>query len=203
MRVRTLVGQIQKLESTNYILRSMQDAHANLDWGRWTANPTTARLLNAAPREMSVAERRAYIARFDSRTSYLLGIWRRADDQLVGFWSIYVDSERSAFSLNVLVGSADDRDQSALKETRDLLYPYFFEELGLENALCSATARNEQMIAFLKRQRWAHEGTVHKPSASGAGLTDILHFRLTREAWRKRCADERASETETGPLRGP
>jgi RimJ/RimL family protein N-acetyltransferase len=201
-----LGGQIHRLESVNYILRTMQDADADLDWGRWTANPTTARLLNSAPREMSVGERRAYIGRFDSQTSHLLGIWRRADDQLVGFWSIYVDPKRSAFSLNVLVGSADDRDQSALKETRDLLYPYFFEELGLENALCSATARNERMIAFLKRQRWTHEGTVHKPSASGGGLTAILHFKLTREAWRERCADEgakRASRTETGPAKGP
>jgi RimJ/RimL family protein N-acetyltransferase len=201
-----LGGQIHRLESANYILRTMQDADADLDWGRWTANPTTARLLNAAPREMSIAERRAYIARFDCRTSYLLGIWRRANDQLVGLWSVYVDPQRSAFSLNVLVGSADDRDQSALKETRDLLYPHFFEELGLENALCSATARNEQMIAFLKRQRWTHEGTIHKPAATGSGLTDILHFKLTREAWRKRCADEeaeRSAKTETGPAKGP
>lgn len=185
-------GHIQRIESANYILRSMQDGDADLDWGRWTANPTTARLLNAAPREMSIAERRAYIAKFDAQTSYLLGIWRRSDNQLVGFWSIYVDLARSAFSLNVLVGSAQDRDQSALKETRDLLYPYFFEELGLENALCSATARNEQMIAFLKRQRWTHEGTVRKPSAGSSGQTDILHFKLTREAWRKRCAAEQA-----------
>lgn len=181
----------------------MQEADADLDWGRWIANPTTARLLNAAPREMSIAERRAYIARFDSRTSYLLGIWRRADDHLAGFWSIYIDPKLNAFTLNVLVGSADDRDQNALKETRDLLYPLFFEQLGLENALCSVTSRNEQMIAFLKRQRWTHEGTIQKPSATGSGSTDVLHFKLTREAWRQRCADEQVSDKETGPTRGP
>jgi len=201
-----LGGQILRLESASYILKTMEDADASLDWGRWTANPTTARLLNAVPREMSVEERRAYIAKFDSRSNYLLGIWRRETGQLIGFWSIYVNAERSEFSLNVLVGSADDRDQSALKESRDLLYPYFFEDVGLETARCSASARNEQMIAFLKRQRWAHEGTVRKPSATGAGFADILHFRLTRDVWRKRCSDERAEgriETETGPARSP
>lgn len=185
-------GQILRLESANYILKTMEDADASLDWGRWTANPTTARLLNAVPREMSVAERRAYIAKFDGRANYLLGIWRRETGQLIGLWSIYVSEERREFSLNVLVGSADDRDQSALKETRDLFYPYFFEDVGLEAARCSASARNVQMIAFLKRQRWTHEGTVRKPSAAGEGHTDILHFRLTRDVWRERCAAEQS-----------
>jgi len=156
---------------------------------------------------MTVEQRRAYIARFDSRSSYLLGIWSKASSNLVGCWSIYVDTQRSAFVLNVLIGSPDDREQSALKETRDLLYPYFFDEVGLENVECSVTARNEKMIAFLTRQRWTHEGTVRKASATGAGTAEVLRFRLTREAWRARCADEQAGcsrpETETGPAKGP
>ena len=80
-----------KLQSENYELRSLVPSDAERDWGAWSADQDTAVLLNSRPRELSVAERVAYIARFDHRTSYLLGIFERTTDELVGIWAVYTD----------------------------------------------------------------------------------------------------------------
>lgn len=175
-----------RLESKHYLLRTMAPPDAELDWGGWLANPTTARLLNTLPRAMSLEERRAYVARFDSLSSHLLGIWERASGEFVGFWSIYVNDASKEFLLNVLVGSTNDRHKGALKETRYLIYEHFFDVLGMNGVRCSVAGTNAQMIAFLNQNRWSHEGVVRKPASDGAGSVDIHHFRMSRDVWRER-----------------
>src|SRR5262245_53023739 len=164
----------------------MELADAELDWGRWTANPTTARMLNSAPRALSVEDRQAYIKSFDSRANHLLGIWEKAQGELVGIWSIYVDAQRKEFLINVLVGSSDRRHQGAVKETRFLIYRHFFDVLGMESVCCSVSAQNQQMIDFLLANRWQRAGVSRKSSASGSGSVDIHQFRMTRDVWRSR-----------------
>ena len=184
-----------RLESANFVLRTMTLDDAALDWGGWLANPTTARMLNTAPRRMELAERQAYVRRFDSRASYLLGIWLKAQDRLIGFWSIYVDQERKEFLFNLLVGNSDDRDHGAQKETSDLIYAHFFDVLGMQAVRCTVAGQNEQMIAYLKRRRWTHTGTTQRPSATGDRLVVIHQSRLSKEDWRARF-DEGWAEAE-------
>lgn len=182
----SLVREKIRLESENFVLKTMEIPDAELDWGRWTANPTTARMLNAPRRVLSLTERQAYVSSFDSGNNHLLGIWEKPGGDLIGLWSIYVDEQRKEFLLNVLVGSSERRHNGALKETRHLIYQHFFEALGLESARCSVSAQNQQMIDFLLALQWERTGVSRKPSASGAGSVEIQQFRLPREVWRKR-----------------
>ena len=175
-----------RLESTHYLLRTMEAADAALDWGRWLANPATARMLNAKPRTLSEDERRAYIERFDSRTSHLLGIWDRETEAFVGFWSVYVDERSKEFLINVLVGSNEHRHQGALKETRYHIYRHFFDTLGLNAVRCTVVGSNKKMIAFITENRWIEIGITRGPALDGTGMINIHQFRLGREVWEER-----------------
>jgi RimJ/RimL family protein N-acetyltransferase len=174
------------LDCANYRLRTMTAADARLDWGGWLANPATARLLNAAPRTLSEAERAAYIARFDGRENHLLGIWEKGSDTLIGFWAIYVDTAARAFTLNVVVGDTSARAKGAQNDTCDLIYEHFFERLNMAAVRCTVSARNEKMIDHLIRRRWTHIGATTKPAVDGGSPLIIHAFRLTKEAWRMR-----------------
>lgn len=176
-----------RLESEHYLLRSMEGADALLEWGDWTADPATARALNALPRKLDIAARQTYIAGFDRRTKHLLGIWEKDGGTLVGLWSLYVDEGSKEFLFNVLVGEHDARAKGALKETRDLIYEHFFNGRGMKAVRCTVVSTNEQMIAFLKRNHWVQAATGRREAASGGGV-EVLAFRLTREDWLKRFA---------------
>lgn len=178
--------QSVEFESPNLILRAMQASDAQLDWGRWFLNAEAAKHLNMAPRNLSVEERRAYIARFNSRDAYMIGIWRKSDNRFVGFWSIYVDLPKLEFYLNIIVGDEGDRDQGIRSESTDRLYQYFFNDLQMRAALCTVSDTNPRLLKLLKRLRWGHIGTTSKPSASGEGTVAIHKLRLSREAWLKR-----------------
>lgn len=182
-------GEPIRLESQHYLLRSMEDADALLEWGDWTADPATARALNTSPRHLDIAERQRYIASFDRRTKHLLGIWEKTGGTLVGFWSLYVDESTKEFLFNVLVGENDARAKGALKETRDLIYEHFFNARGMKAVRCTVVSTNEQMIAFLKRNHWVQAAASRREAASGGGSVEVLAFRLTRENWRKRFSE--------------
>jgi len=180
------VAQKIHLQSANFVLRTMEIADADRDWGRWLADPLTAHMLNAMPKALSLEERTAYVRSFDSRACHLLGIFEKARGEMVGFWSIYVDERQKAFLLNVLVGSVERRHHGAVKETRHLLYRHFFETLGMERAQCSVAAQNKRMIDFLLANCWKRTGMGRSAAASGSSEVDIHLFELTREAWRQR-----------------
>lgn len=175
-----------RLESANFVLRTMTVEDASLDWGSWLANPTTARMLNAKPRTLDLVERRTYVRSFDSLTSHLLGIWRKDCERLIGFWAIYVDLDRKEFLFNVLIGEAGDRDRGAQAETSDLIYAHFFEALDMKAALCTVSGQNEQMISYLRRRRWAPTGVTQRRSTTGDRMVTIHGFRLSKEDWRAR-----------------
>ena len=171
------------LECAHYRLRTMTAADARPDWGSWLANPTTARLLNAAPRAMNEAERASYIARFDGRSCHLLGIWEKETGAFIGFWAIYVDEARREFLLNVVVGDLGARAKGAQNDTCDRIYEHFFNRLDMAAVRCTVSDRNDKMIDHLIRRRWTHVGTTVKP---GTPPATIHAFRLSREDWRAR-----------------
>ncbi len=175
-----------KLQSENYELRSLEPGDAERDWGAWSADADTAVLLNSRPRALSVAERAAYVARFDHRTSHLLGIFERATDELVGIWSVYTDPGTREFLINVLVGPQNARKQGAWAETRELVQHHFFETAGMENCRCTVVGRNTYMSDWLLKHAWVLGSTSRKTNPVDGSVVEIHRFGLTRQAWRQR-----------------
>ncbi|MCE9522656.1 MAG: GNAT family N-acetyltransferase [Alphaproteobacteria bacterium] len=182
------------LESADHVLRTMEPADAELDWGGWLANPATARMLNTTPRTLSLSDKQRYIAKFDSKAAHLLGIWEKGSDRLVGFWSIYVDEIGKEFLLNVLVGVDDARAKGAQDDTCDLIYEHFFDRLGMKAVRGTVSQSNAKMIAHLAQRRWTRIGSSEKAAATGAKPIKIYLYRLTREDWRARVAGGRRED---------
>ena len=182
------------LESPHYIVRTMEATDATDGWRDWLKDPDTRRNLNTAPAERSVADFRAYIARFDRMTSHLLGIFEKDTQRLIGVRSIYIAPERGEFLVNVLVGESEARNKGARTESRDVMYRYFFEELDLKAAHCTVIATNEPVLRVMDRNGWIHERTVHRPAVDGNGTVEIREFRLPRDVWKRKESERRSAE---------
>lgn len=180
-------------ETPNYIVRTIEPADANERWCKWLLDPVAQRQLNAAPVEFTMEQLHAYIARFDGVRAHLTGIFEKPSGRLVGIRSIYVDLAKKEFLFNVLIGEPDDRGKRARTESLEVVFPFFFEELGMLAARCSILADNEQMLALVISRRWTLERTELKTAANGGPPRKLHHFRLTREAWRARRATSQPS----------
>jgi RimJ/RimL family protein N-acetyltransferase len=173
-----------RLETPNYILRTLEPDDASDAWSNWLQDDQTVRMLNARPELLTAQAMRDYVSRADHITSHVLGIFEKETGQLVGIRAIYVDLERREFQVNVLVGETQARNKGARTETRNVLYQHFFEDRDLLAARCTILAHNEQVLRLMDRGGWVHEHTDFKPSVNGGPAVELRHFRMSRESWR-------------------
>ena len=185
------------LETPNHIIRTVERTDACESWTKWLLDPVAARQLNSRPAAMSMEQLHAYIARFNRVNSHLLGIFEKETGRLVGIRSIYVNFATKEFFDNLLIGEADARGKRARAESTDAIQPYFFEELGLESALCSILAENTHMLEIVARKGWVQERSEMKPSTAGDRMIEVRLFRFTRETWRRKMRERAAQAKST------
>jgi len=174
-----------QLETAHYILRSIDSADATESWGEWLLEPTTLKALNSAPIKLDAGMIRSYIATFDRTKSHLLGIFAKASGELVGIRAVYIDWPHREFMVNVLVGEIEARGKGARSETRDVLYHYFFEDLGLEVARVSVLATNAPVIRLVEAAGWTQIHSTFKAAASGGDRLEVREYQLTRDQNRR------------------
>lgn len=174
-----------RLETPDYIVRTMAAGDDVEGWRDWLMDPETARNLNMRPLRLGEGETHAYIASFNGTTSHLLGIFAKITGRLVGIRAVYVDPNRKEFLVNVLIGGAGARNKGARTQSRTAVYRYFFEDLDLHTARATVLAVNEHVLAGMEKRGWVHEHTDYKPNVNGDGLLELRHFRLSRDRWRE------------------
>ena len=173
------------IETANYLQRSIDSADATESWGDWLLEPSTVRALNSAPLKLDLAMIKSYIATFDRKKSLLLGIFEKTSGTLVGIRAIYIDWHHREFMVNVLIGDVDARYKGAMRETRDTLYHYLFEDLGLETVRASVLATNTVVTTYLARDGWTVINTTRKPAPGGGPMIEVLEYQWTRDQSRR------------------
>lgn len=174
-----------RLETAHYLLRTIDSNDATESWAEWLMEPTTARALNAAPLKLDVVMIRSYIATFDRKKSHLLGIFEKTSGTLVGVRAIYIDWHHREFMVNVLIGEVGARGKGARSETRDVIYHYLFEDLGLEIARVSVLSTNTAVIRLVEQVGWTLIHSSHKTSANGGPMIQAHEYQLTRDQNRR------------------
>lgn len=183
-----------RVETANYVVRSVEPADVTEGWCEWMMDARTQVMLNAKPRRMTKDDILAYIVRFDRKTSHLLGIFEKATGKIVGMRVVYIEPVKREYVVNILIGEREARGKGARKETRFAMHNFMFEELDLNAACCTVVAENKEMIGVLTANGWEHEETRTKPRADGLGFVEIHHYRLTRETWRATQAERAKRE---------
>lgn len=173
-----------RIETPDYIVRTMKPSDARDGFHEWLLDPQAVRNLNAKASRLSDDGARAHIASFNNDTSYLLGIFAKPTDRLVGIRAVYVDWKRSEFVVNVLI-DPQARDKGARTQSRAAVYGYFFEDLDLHVARASVLAVNEVVMAGMAKRGWVQERSDYKPAVRGGEILELCQFRLTRSAWRE------------------
>jgi RimJ/RimL family protein N-acetyltransferase len=172
-----------RLETPNFILRTVEPSDVTLRWAAWLADPAKTRTLNAKPMTLSVEDIRAYLANFDHVKSHILGIFERGTGAMIGFWEVYVDWTHREFLINVIIGERGRASLDAREETQWALHEYFFDALGLEAMRCSVVSTNSLIVRVLLDHGVVHEHTSTKAAVGGGAPVQIMHFRLTKSQW--------------------
>lgn len=174
-----------RLETPDYIVRSVELSDVGPGWGDWLTDPQAALNLNARPVRLAEQALRDYVESFNRTTQHLLGVFEKTSGRLVGIRAVYLDPKRGEFLVNVLIGETDARGRGARTQSREVVYRYFFEDMDLHTARANVVATNETVLAGMAKRGWIHEHTDSKARADGQGIVGLHHFRLARDTWRR------------------
>lgn len=173
-----------RIETPNYIVRSVNVSDDMGNWCDWMDEPETARMLNATPRKLSPNDFRQYVQAFDRINHHLLGIFRRETNLLVGLWAVYVDWPNSEFLVNVIIGEVPERKTHVRHETAWRVNRYFFEQLDLKFQRANTLATNIPAIRALEEKHWTLSARGKAESVDGKGHVELLHYTRSREVWK-------------------
>jgi len=180
-------GEPVELDTARFRLVSLGPGDVSERYLDWTADPQVMTPVNRPAERRSRAEVERYLARFDNRASFHLGILEREHDELIGVYSVYCDAANAVAETNVLVGERAWWGRHAVVETRAAILDFLFEQVGMEKVQGRPFVRNVAIVSTYNAQGFRCEGILRaQVRALDGSRLDQFHFGLLREEWRAR-----------------
>jgi RimJ/RimL family protein N-acetyltransferase len=179
-------GEPVVLDTAHYLVRSMKPEDVTEDYLAWTKDEEIMYGVNSAPGRMTMADLHRYVAKFNNRTSFHLGIFVKETGRLIGFYSIYWERRHNIAGTNVVVGDRAYWGKNVVLETRAAIIDFLFDRLKVAKVWGSPMARNIPSVFNYRAQGFKAEGVLkrHRVSPKGERLDQIM-FGLFPEDWRK------------------
>lgn len=195
------------IDTPNLRVRTLTIADASDRFATWFSQGEVRSALNLPAQDKTKADIVAYIKTFDQRSNLLLGFFDRANDLLVGLFTIQIDWQIERYLVNTVVGEAAYRSKGVMLEMTLPFREHFFETLGLKVMTATALATNKAIIAYLVKTGWTLNQTLkgHMKSHADGTMIDLHLYSITREAWRawKAANPQAVKAMAEGHLRSP
>lgn len=180
------LGQPLQLETAHYIVRSMKPEDVTPDYLAWTQDEEIMYGVNSSPGRMTMTDLHRYVAKFNNRTSFHLGVFLKESGRLIGFYSIYWERRHNIAGTNVVIGDRDYWGKGVVLETRAAIIDFLFDRLKVAKVWGSPMARNIPSVFNYRAQGFKCEGVLrsHRVSPKGERLDQFM-FGLFPDEWKK------------------
>lgn len=174
-----------RLETENYVVRSMLHSDVNEDYRDWTHDQEIMAGVNSSPTSMTLEDMHKYVDRFDNRNSFHFGIFdKHADNRLIGFYVIYRDRRHNLAQTNVVIGNKDYWGKQVVLETRSAVLDFLFDVVKVGKIWGNPMVRNIRSVFNYKAQGFVAEGVLrrHRIDPDGNRVDQVM-FGLLPEDW--------------------
>lgn len=171
-------GRPVYLETNGFILRSLIREDVNPRFLSWLSDGDMTRGLNLSGLGYSAEQLKDFIASFDDRSHYFVGIFDQSNDLLVGFYTIDVAFAHKVGQITTGVGVKGYDGRKTLWATIDALLDHIFAERDIEKISARVLAGNYRMLfVFKDNPRFLLEGSLRQECLAPDGQrVDILVF---------------------------
>lgn len=177
-------GEKVRLETANFILRSLEPEDASDRFMSWIGNTALMERLGTKARPSRDRARR-YIGRMDNATNFILGVFPRGADALVGWIRITHASAHRRAGLSILIGEKLHRGRKNTAELQRAVHDFLFQTLGVHKAVAIVHGNDIHGRRLAERCGYRLEVLLrdHERTADGA-WRDIAHYGLLEPEWR-------------------
>lgn len=171
-------GKPVHIETNGFILRSLSPDDVTPRFLAWLSESDMMRGLNLSSLGYGVEQLKGFVAGFDNRSHYFIGIFDQAEDLIVGFYTIDVSLTHKVGQITTGIGEAGYGGKETLWATIDALLDYFFSERDVDKISARVLASNYRMLFLFKdNTRFVFEGVLRQECLSPTGeRMDIVVF---------------------------
>lgn len=179
-------GQAVKIETENYILRSLRPEDVTDRFVSWFGDHEVMEYV-AMPMNLSRNKINGFILRFDNKSNFILGVFTRDTGLCIGFFHIYRNFRNRSARTAVVIGEREFWGRKVVLEARAGVLTFLFDTLSLNKVLGTVYTRNLPAVFNYKAQGFQCEGILRQEGRARDGSwRDIYHFGMLRSEWRER-----------------
>ncbi|MGB5213796.1 MAG: GNAT family protein [Anderseniella sp.] len=177
-------GKPVLLETEKFMLRSLKPSDAGPTLASWFTDPLVLDGLNL-PREGLTREQvRGYVAKFDNRRRYMVGIFAKPEQRFVGFYQMDLVPEHRFAQISFVLGDKDYRGKPPANEPSISLVKEFFENRNIDKIVARVKARNISALWMMKQSIFEFEAVLKQEMLlPGGGRSDVVQFRCLKDQW--------------------
>ena len=155
-------GKPIHIETERFLIRSMTERDATGVFRAWIANAELMSSLNMPARNLSGGDIARFIAGFDDRSRYLVGIFVRKTQGLIGLLLMDVNTAHALVKFSGFIGDRNWRGKQVFEEVGEGLFDELFAVRGLEKATAQVAEKNYAALVPLRRLGFQIEGFLRQ-----------------------------------------
>lgn len=175
-----------QVDLPSYSLRALRPADVNDDYVSWWNDAEIQSRLGAPVRHWQMEQARRHVSRFDTHHNLHLGIFDRAQQQLIGFYTIFSNPHTRVASTNRVIGNKAYWRKGVSRELSAWSIPFLFDTMGMVKISASIHGDNHTSMWLVEHFGFQREGVLRQeiPAPHG-GRLNVYKYGLLADEWRQ------------------
>jgi ribosomal-protein-alanine N-acetyltransferase len=179
-------GKPIAIETKRFAVRSLTARDVTGAFRMWVSNPTVMAALNMPARRLSQADLERFIASYDDKVRYLVGIFLRGSGEIIGAFMLDVTPAHALVKASGFIGDRNWWGKMVFEEVGTGLFDEFFKNRGIEKATAQVWERNFAALVPLRRLGFKVEGFLRNEirAFDGSGRRNQFILGLLATDWK-------------------
>ena len=179
-------GRPIAIETKRFAVRSLTARDVTGAFRMWVSNPTVMAALNMPARRLSQADLERFIASYDDKIRYLVGIFLRGSGEIIGAFMLDVTPAHALVKASGFIGDRNWWGKMVFEEVGTGLFDEFFKNRGIEKATAQVWEKNFAALVPLRRLGFKVEGFLRNEirAFDGSGRRNQFILGLLAADWK-------------------
>jgi RimJ/RimL family protein N-acetyltransferase len=179
-------GKPVNIETKRFAVRSLTARDLTGAFRMWVSNPTVMAALNMPARRLSQADLERFIASYDDKVRYLVGIFIRGSGEIIGAFMLDVTPAHALVKAAGFIGDRNWWGKMVFEEVGTGLFDEFFKNRGIEKATAQVWEKNFAALVPLRRLGFKVEGFLRNEirAFDGSGRRNQFILGLLAADWK-------------------
>lgn len=144
-------GRPLAIETESFRLRSIGAEAASAVMQGWLADRDVLEGINLPKVNWTIERLRNFLAAYDNRARYAIGISRKDTSALIGFYTVDVNLQHKRAMLTAIIIDKASRGSDLIFETTRALNFHLFDERDIDKVSVGVLATNRRMLFHMMR----------------------------------------------------